>query len=244
MSETLKTAVIILHYGDPGLTRRVHDQLLLSDPGLEDHILVLDNNAPEKYSQAWIRLPQNLFWAGALEWTARQISSLGYTHLWFLNNDILFDVTPPIIVRAVKRMAWIEKQLGKVGIYSPSVLSNPYHPQMVQNRKHQFRKVCYIDGIAPLINLECWFSLQNLGIDENPIGYGVDNYFSLQADALGWNVVVDQQVAIKHEYHSTARTVEGFLDQAFILAGSYLRRRIGPGSRARLENLAGQYTDY
>lgn len=244
MKKKLKVAVVILHYGDPALTQRIHEQLLLSDPEMANRVMVLDNNAPEKYSKPWFRLPRNIYWAGALNWTTEMTLRQGYTHLWFLNNDITFDTTPPIIVRAVKRMIWIEKQVGKIGVYSPSVLNNPYHPQMVHDKRYQFRKVSYIDGIAPMINLECWFSLNNLGIDENPIGYGVDNYFSLQADSLGWNVVVDQQVIIKHEYHSTARTVCGFLDKACIMSENYLRRRIGPEGKNKLKRLSMHYTDY
>jgi hypothetical protein len=53
----LPLAVVILHYGGTSFTRRLHKQLLTSDPEWARHILVLDNAAPETYPSPWVRLP-------------------------------------------------------------------------------------------------------------------------------------------------------------------------------------------
>ena len=45
--------VVILHYGRPEVTRRLHGQLLSSDPDWRERIMVLDNHAPAPYSQAY-----------------------------------------------------------------------------------------------------------------------------------------------------------------------------------------------
>ncbi|MFP4398071.1 MAG: glycosyltransferase family 2 protein [Desulfonatronovibrio sp.] len=244
MNNQYSIFVVILHYGKTEMTQRLHNQLVRSDPDLKEKILVLDNHAPEQYPQAWVRLLRNCYWGGALQWTMKKFQGSGCTHVWFLNNDIMFDCKPPIVGRALQRLAWIEKNAGPVGIYSPSALTNPYHQQMISNRKYQYRIVQYIDGIAPMINLQCWSELEDLGIEENLIGYGVDNYFSLQAREKGWNVVVDHQVTIKHDYHSTARRIKGFMKKAAQKKGVYLEKRLGSDYSRILNKKSLEYTDY
>ncbi len=244
MITTTNIAVVILHYGSIDLTRHVHDQLLSSDPDMVDNIFVLDNNAPNSYPDSWVRLSENYFWGGALDLTTKTMYDKGFKYLWFLNNDIEFLTEIPIIARAIQRFVKIEKVLGSIGIYSPSLTRSIFHPQMVCDKNFQYRKVQYIDGIAPIINLDCWFSLGNLGIDDNPIGYGVDNFFSLKASSRGWNVIVDHQIVIKHHDHSTAKSINGFLESGMTMAGQYLRQRLGPGSRKKLQSLATIYEDY
>lgn len=237
--DTYKLAIVILHYGDPKMTARIHDQLITADPSYAKHIAVLDNNAPQAYEKAQKRLSNNRFWAGALDYCVNDCLARGYTHLWFLNNDILFTSRYPLIHRALIRLQYLEKKGHRVGIYSPSFTTNPYHPQMVQSARQGFKHVAYIDGIAPLISLECLREIGGLDRGENEIGYGVDVWMSLRASRQGWGVVVDQELVARHRYHGTARHVSGFMDRARALEKVYLTARLGDDYPSFLRSIAG-----
>ncbi len=237
-----RLAVIILHYGKPELTARLHRQLLASDPDWPA-LFVLDNNAPQPYPDSWERLPENRYWAGALTYTLDRLESEGFTHVWFLNNDLYFSAKPPILKTAWQRMLRMEKTLGPIGIYSPSTMHNPYHPQMVVNEQYQYRRVAYVDGIAPLISLECIRSIGGTDCADNEYGYGVDVALSLAAHQAGWPVVVDHQVCIKHIYHSTARTIDGFMEKAAQAEDAYMRRVVGDDWRAVIDRAKAEYID-
>jgi hypothetical protein len=53
--------------------------------------------------------------------------------------------------------------------------------------------------------------------------------------------VVDQAIVAKHFYHSTARRVDNFLEQAAFMATDYLRARLGDKFKTLLGNLAKEY---
>jgi GT2 family glycosyltransferase len=232
-----RLAVVLLHYGPAARTAALHRQLAASDPDWRESVLVLDNHADEPYPEAWRRADENLYWAGALDFAIKTLAKTGITHLWFLNNDLTFDSPPPHIARAWGRLAHIEKQLGRVGVYAPSVLHNPYHAQMVRQEGSQWRGVAYVDGIAPILSLACLAELGGLDCRDNPFGYGVDVWLSLRAQRAGWAVVVDDQVAVRHRYHSTAKEIEGFLARAAAAEEAYLTARLGPDWRAVLKDL-------
>lgn len=237
MKKTL--AVVILHFGPVARTAALHRQMKAGDPAWAEGVFVLDNAATEVYPGAWTRTEQNLYWAGALAFAVQACADQGATHLWFLNNDIRFDSPAPHIERAWGRLAAMEKDLGPVGVYSPSALSNPYHPQMVQRPGSQWHRVSYVDGIAPILNLACLREIGGLDCADNLFGYGVDVWLSLRAHRAGWGVVVDDQVVIRHRYHSTAREQEGFLAKAAVAEGLYLAERLGPQWRQTLKDLQG-----
>jgi GT2 family glycosyltransferase len=222
-----RLAIVILHYGDPALTSRVKDQLEQSDPKWAEHIYVLDNHAPEAFSGPWRRLDENLYWAGALDYCLKEFESSGYTHLWFLNNDIWFGSKPPHILKAWKRLEQLDAKIGPIGVYSPATHRSPYHPQMIEKTGVQYSLVPYIDGISPLFNIECLNKIGGLDYDGNIYGYGVDVWNSLALHRAGFPVVVDHQVTIRHIYHSTAKKVEGFLAAAAEAQRKYMTDRIG-----------------
>jgi GT2 family glycosyltransferase len=230
----IKTAVVILHYGDPDTTRRLHDQLRQSDPGLNTSLFVLDNAAPEAYPDAWQRLDHNIFWAGGLDHAARAVRDRGYSHLWFLNNDIAFMSRPPHLSRAIGRLARLEATLGRIGIYSPAFSRSPYHPQMVECPGGQYREVSVMDGVAPLINLGCLEALGGLDFEGNLFGYGVDIVLSSRVHAAGWKLVVDHQVVVRHRHHTAARDVPGFMDAAARAEAGYLTKRLGRDYKERI----------
>ncbi|SKA94644.1 hypothetical protein SAMN02745704_02597 [Paucidesulfovibrio gracilis DSM 16080] len=238
---------VILHYGDPGLTARVHSQLLEGlEPRLQQAVRVLDNAAPETYAEAWTRLPENLFWAGALDWTVDHFirNEPDYTHLWFLNNDVSFSTPGPHLPKAAARLQWIESRIGTVGVYSPSALRNPYHAQMVRNPDAQIRRTPFVDGIAPLWNLATLQELGGIDLRGNRQGYGVDIYTSLRQHQAGYGVVVDHQLALRHTYHSTARSIPGFLDASARAEQAYLGSRLGADYKTLLEELRAQSSDH
>lgn len=236
-----KLVAIILHYGKTAVTRRLHEQILASDPGSD--VRVLDNAAPEPYPGAWLRLPENRYWAGALDFCARQVRSEGASHLWFMNNDIYFLSRPPHLARAWSRLNLLRQRLGGIGLYSPAVDKDPYHPQMVAAPGLQYRSVRLMDGIAPIFDLDCLKDVGGVDMEGNPFGYGVDLVLSLRAAERGWALVVDQQVVLRHVHHSTARTVPGFMEQAARAEAAYLAARLGPGYRERIEALKVEHQD-
>lgn len=238
-----RLAVIILHYGEAALTARLHDQLKKSDPEWPD-LFVLDNCAPDPYPDAWERLDRNRYWAGALDYAARRCMDEGFSHLWFLNNDLLFQSRPPFIATAWQRLRRLDKTLGPVGIYSPSATRNPYHPQMVQAQDRQYRSAAYVDGIAPLFNLDCLDDLGGVDFQGNDYGYGVDVALSLTAHRAGWPVVIDHQVCLRHIYHTTARQVDGFLEKAGKAEDVYMRRVLGRDWREAVAREQREFTDH
>lgn len=218
-----KVATCILHYGEPSLTGRVYEQIKA-----EPDVFVLDNAAPKEFVGAWKRLPENLFWAGAFEWALHEFSQRGYSHLWFFNNDAYFLSKGPHLKKAISRLSRMEELLGCIGIYSPSVTANPYHPQMVQDKASQCRIVSMVDGIAPLIHLTCAEEVGGLDALDNPYGYGVDTWLSSRVKKTKWKMVVDNQVLIRHNYHATANKIEGFLTKAAQAEQVFLENRLGP----------------
>ena len=247
MASAYKIGLCILHYGNPALTRRLHQQLLQGEPGsingVAPNVYVLDNAAPTPYENAWQRLDENIYWPGALNYALLPFKKMGYTHLWFFNNDAYFISKAPYLERTAGRLAQMEKILGRVGVYAPSVPLNPYHPQMVVNPAAQCRVVSYVDGIAPLLNLECVSSIGGLDAGANTYGYGVDIWLGLRAKQAGWGVLVDHQVSVKHIYHSTAKTVDGFLAQAAQAEQVYLTQRLGPDYKNIIKTQQEQWQD-
>ena len=245
-------ATVILHYGDPALAANLADTLRRADPDHASRVQVLDNAAPHPAIGAWRRLPDNLFWGGALAYCLDAARDMGCTHLWFLNNDISFETRPPLVARAALRMARMGAALaarglggaaGRVGVYAPAVERNPYHPQMVRDARIQYRRVALVDGIAPLIDLECAREVGGADCADNPRGYGVDVWLSLRAHRAGWPVVVDHQLVVRHRYHTTARSVDGFMDAAARAEHEYMTRRLGPAWRDEVARLQHQWTD-
>jgi GT2 family glycosyltransferase len=234
---------VILHYGPALRTKLLHGQLLESDSALRDRILVFDNASPEPYENAWLRAEENLYWAGALERVMELLAGKGASHVWFLNNDATFVSKPPLVERACLRLVRAERLVGPVGVYSPAVTANPYHPQMVERPGGQFRQVRYVDGIAPLVSVDFWKRAGGVDFGGNPFGYGVDVWFSSRAEELGFACVVDHQVVIRHKYHSTAREVDGFMARAAEAEAGYLAERFGSDYREHVKLMAGNFRE-
>lgn len=262
MLETMPRIMIcILHYGDPALTRRLHRQLLVADPAWAAHIRVLDNAAPQGYGGAcgegetallevdkelagvWKRLPENVYWTGALKFALERARQDGYSHLWFFNNDVVFTSAPPYLARAAERLRRLEAICGPVGVYAPAVERNPYHAQMVCNPAAQWRRAAYVDGIAPLLSLAAVQAVGGLDAGGNIYGYGVDIWLSLRISRAGWPVLVDHQVALKHHYHSTAKRMEGFLTTAAAVEKVFLTERLGVDYKKQIKALQQDYRD-
>ncbi len=226
-------AVCILHFGRAEVTRKLHAQFLEADPAYARDVFVLDNASPEPYPEAWERLPENIYWGGALAHALDAFAGAGYTHLWFCNNDAVFVSDPPYIGRALPRIQWLEKR-GAVGLYSPSATSNPYHKQMAHIPGGECRQALYIDGIAPVISLACVEAIGGVDLGDNRYGYGVDVWLSWRASRAGWGVWVDHGLVLRHKYHTAAKDADGFLPLAARAEDAYLAERIGPDWRNML----------
>lgn len=240
----MKPVVVILHYADPEVTRALHRQLLAADKNSAQDILVLDNHSPLPYPGAWRRLERNLYWGGALAYCLDLFQAAGRTHLWFLNNDITFLCRPPILERALQRLRALEKRCGPVGIYSPAVTHNVYHPQMAADATLQFRQVSLIDGIAPLLRLDAVTAAGGLDAADNPIGYGADLWLSHRVRRAGFHLMVDHQVQIRHAFHKAAGDDPRFWQAAHAQEDAFFARTFGERARERIASLQVANKDF
>ncbi len=239
----MRALAVVLHYGRSDPARNLTETLLRNDPGARGRVVVFDNASPAPYAGAWQRVPENIFWAGALELCLKTAREQGYTHLWFLNNDIRFVSPPPFLSRAEARLQRLEKLTGKtVGIWSPAVESSPYHPQMLPVPDAEAALTPLVDGIAPLINLPAVEDVGGLDAADNPRGYGVDMWLSLRLYRAGLLTLVDPLIRIRHKHQATARTIPGFMQLAARQEESFMHRRLGSGWREFLEQLKQDVT--
>lgn len=235
-----RIAAVILHYGKPALALRLAETLRQDKAEVAQRVRIFDNAAPLPCPGAWRRAEHNLYWAGALSEVLRLVREEGYTHLWFLNNDVRFTGPAPYLSRVEARLAAVEQRLGPVGIWTPAVGDNPYHPQMCRLPSGGLTHAAVVDGIAPLYALDCLEAIGGVDAGDNPYGYGVDLWISLRASQAGWPVLVDHDLLMEHRYHSTAKTLPGFMTQAAAAEKAYLHRRLhhwGPDWAAQLEAL-------
>ena len=243
-------AVVILHYGKPELARRVQAAFLEADPAEAAHVKVFDNAAPEPFAGAWLRTACNGYWPGALEETLQRVRAEGYSHVWFVNNDIRLVSAGPYLARVRARLAKVAAAGSAVGVWSPAVRHSPYHPQMCVGGATAMgdtactagllpgmRPVRLVDGIAPVYALECVEAVGGLDRGENVYGYGVDMWLAVRAYRAGWPVVVDETVVISHRYHTTAKGLTGFMERAALAEHAYLTERLGPDWRNELERM-------
>ena len=238
-----KLAVIILHYGRPELTAKLHRQLMNSDPTFIDDVMVLDNHAPLAYPQAWLRTPKNLYWPGALQLALAEMERRAYSHLWFLNNDLTFISKPPYLSRAFNRLLLAEKTAGPIGLYSPSVSSSLYHQQMVKKQNIQYSLVKYIDGIAPIINIKAISLAGGVDYDDNIYGYGVDIWLSMRITEAGFKLMLDHEVTVRHAHHASATAIPGFMKKAAMAEHDYMTKRFGANWREMVERLKQDMDD-
>jgi GT2 family glycosyltransferase len=230
---------VVLHYGDPALTRRAVRALTRDG----SRVQVIDNAAPMPYTETNWRLPRNIFWAGGLEAALAGAREQGEAYVWFCNNDIRFAGDLPYIDLVEARIGRLVAQWGRLGLYAPCVRRNPYHAQMVRRPGIAYSRVAYIDGIAPVVSLECVDAVGGLDAGDNMRGYGVDVWLSLRASSMGWPVVVDHGLEVFHDYHTTAARIPGFLDAAAADEQRYMSARMGHTWRNVLAVLQQQRQD-
>jgi len=231
-----RLAAVVLHFGDPRRTAQVVEQLRRG--AAPETVRVLDNAAPQPFPDPWVRLPENLYWGGALAWTVARLRDEGYSHVWFLNDDVTF-LTPTPVPTAWMRLGEIQALVGRVAVYSPAWTAHPYHPQMVVRLGGNFRCVRFCDGAALLVHLGYVVESQ-VAWEDNPAGYGVDVVLSGKASCLGWKVVVDDRLLARHLFHASARKDPGFLHWAAQLEAAYLTRHLGPDFRQVIQRWASE----
>ncbi len=242
----MRIVAVVLHYGQKTLTDRVFASLLEGSLADRAHIRVLDNAAPEVFAGAWKRLEKNVYWAGALDSTLKAVADEGYTHLWFINNDVGFVTAAPLLARVQARLEGALRRGCPIGIWSPAVQQNPYHKHMEPCAAMSgdsskllpgMRQVPLIDGIAPVFSLDCLQDIGGLDYGDNLYGYGVDMWLSIRARRAGWPLVVDDTMVIRHRYHTTAKTTSGFMQKAALAEHAFMTERLGPDWRKTMERL-------
>jgi len=236
MDKKPRLALCILHYGEPALTERLHIQLLHSESARAVDIMVLDNAAPKPYPIAWRRTTQNLYWGGAFALFLEEAARLGYSHVWFCNNDISFVSSGPYLAKMESCLVRQSKR-GRVGAISPAFTSNPYHKQMKQMEGQGCTSVPYLDGIAPMVCIEAVQEVGGLDCADNPYGYGVDIWITLRLAQAGWQVLVEHDMLMHHRFHATAMSINGFMEKAARAEDTFMRIRLGSGWREQLQQM-------
>lgn len=232
----MSICVVILHYGNPALSLELARTLRMADAARSAHIRIFDNAAPSPCPDAFARAEQNLFWGGALCRCLELAEQEGFSHLWFLNNDIRF-LSPPSLTALEARIARLDKAFARpVGLWSPAVAVNPYHPHMCPSGElHALRRVRLLDCVAPLLRLEAVQDAGGLDSHDNPKGYGTDMWLSWRVSEKGWPVLVDQDIVIRHRPHTSAKGIAGFLEEAAVDEADFCARRFGPHWRTLLK---------
>lgn len=241
----MRIATIILHYGDPKLTEKVYRTLCettFCNNIVQPSIFVFDNASHIPYSNSWKRSSSNLYWAGALSYCFLLLKEMGFTHLWFLNNDITFIGNGEYLGKAYACIKRIEKVTGKlIGIWSPSMIYNSYHPQMCCRDNFSYSQVRLVDGVAALYNLTCLESIGGVDAADNLYGYGVDLWISIRANRKGWLLVVDHSMSIRHTQQATAKKIKDFIEIAACSEEAFLKKRLGTEWEKEIENMKQQY---
>lgn len=244
----MRIATIILHYGNPKLTEKVYRALCEKTSQsdiVESSIFVFDNASQVPYPNAWKRSSSNLYWAGALSYCFLLVKEMGFTHLWFLNNDITFIGNGSYLAKAYASIQRIERVTGKlVGIWSPSLMYNSYHPQMCNRKDFSYSQVKLIDGVAALYNLTCLDSIGGIDALDNLYGYGVDLWISIRSDRKGWLLVVDHSMVIRHIQHGSAKNIKGFIETAAFSEEVFFRKRLGIEWKQQIESMKEQYSSF
>ena len=193
-SNSTRTLVVILNHNLPEYTRKVHQQLAPFVNSTHD-LLVLDNGSTGKgiYANADVRLEQNLFWGGALNWAFKYVLDRPeYDSLLFLNNDI--ELNGLGFVQELRRVLFEEDH----AVISPCIsgYAQPY-TQMQNWGARESRLVRWLDYQAPLFHRK--FIEEVRQFDEAIIhGWGQPTASMVVCEKKGWTTAVVDWVSIVH----------------------------------------------
>lgn len=229
-----RTRVIIVHYGDVGLTQRAVASVLSGSerPGL---IVVVDNGPgeyPEPEGGSAVRLivarpGRNAGFAGGVAIGLESLSQDPSGLVWLLNNDAIADRAALRELLATARRAEgptlmsslvLDESTGAVWFERPR-----YLPWRLESRHWRFRgehlpddvdvgrfaswrSVPYLPGCSLLIPDRLLASLG--GLDRSFFVYGEDVDLSIRALRLGYGLVLSRRSIVRHRTSSGTHPAE------------------------------------
>jgi GT2 family glycosyltransferase len=235
-NESPSVWTVVVHYGDPAVTSRVLGLLATATSPMS--IVVVDNggNFQPPTGVRYVRMAQNVGFAGGANAGARLALSEGAEFVWFLNNDA--EPEPDALERLLRR-ARSSRAASIVGSLEidfrdqePGSLESYLLPGLPRSLTGAVRvvggparSVDFLSGFSMLVSRSA-FELVG-SFDETYFHYCEDVDFVLRAHQLGVDIVLDAGAPLKH----TRSSVLG--SGSRIVAYYYFRNRLLLLSRHR-----------
>ena len=212
-----KTLAVILHHNTPKYTKDLYE-MLAPEQKFGYDLIVLDNGSdPDKGSEyTTMRLDENVFFGGAMDVMFQYMCSeegQQYDSLLFLNNDLIVGNNFVLSLRQVFKT-------NQFDIISPFIIQ----PEKIQNHWRQMqswgtrmvREVKWADLQCPMISRrfiehirvttkegsECYLDPLLLR------GWGIEIYFGIIAQQLGWKIGVCDYVPVVHLGSMTMKALD------------------------------------
>jgi hypothetical protein len=185
---------VIVSYNAPHLTARTYEGLLANQG---THLLVLDHSSTEDKifrSPHTVDLGRDVLTFGEcndIVLTDPQFREYDYVAIW--TNDT-FDIASDFMPRL---LANLMASTVPIGLVSPSIVpGGTPHPHM-RRQGSGLRPVPFIETVAPFIRTDLLPVFERF-VPTTPKGWGLDIVFSGISRALGFEVVVCDDVEIGH----------------------------------------------
>ena len=237
----MKTLAVILHWNTTQYTDQLYEMLKPYERDDYD-LVVLDNGSDggkvSKYTG--LSTGQNVYFGGSMNLVMDMVlEDEKYDSLMWMNNDLI--VHGHGFVREQRKL------LGEFDITSPCIIQ----PEQTQNHwtqmlcwgKREPREVKWIDLQCPLISRHFIENLKEEAHGENCIddsliwGWGIDIWFGIVAERLGWKTCVCDFIPA---VHMGSATVKSHLDHPVV--GSYWHNaEVGQAEFFRKTNLIDDY---
>jgi len=189
-----RTLAIILNHNLPEFTDRLFQNLEPFQADIYD-LRVMDNGSRPEYVSKYttIKLPNNIFWGGALnEAFSLILENPNYDSLLFLNNDL--EVTGEIFVEALRN----ELFCNNYAIVTPCIAGDPRPWKQMQNwGSKSTRQVRWIDNQAPLFHRKI---IEKIKKFDKVLNYGWGQEFICFEICVenGWKIGVCDHITMLH----------------------------------------------
>ncbi len=209
-----RSAVIVLHYGNPEITSRCISSIRASD--LVPDIILVDNDPIHRYLRpselGLTYLPQevNLGFAGGVNLGIRKAIKLGKEMVLLLNNDV--EVAPKTVIRLLVTsyllsclVGGIELALDKNGGHMSKVIfaggdlvwkELPVRLRLSPTSHKQPYSTGFVRGSCMALSLKI---VQSIGLmDVGFFAYGEDVDYCIRASQAGWPLMIDPRAQLWH----------------------------------------------
>lgn len=247
----MKIAVIILHFGNPEVTRNCIRSLRKMEKG--KYSLIVVSNTKETYNQKdffekciVINNKKNLGFARGVNVGIRYALKNNFDAVCLLNNDTC--ITKSFLLELSKNFS--KKSVGIVG---PAIhfrkkskllfdvggkidrlFLRTSHIEVEKIVKQNQMSVEYLSGCCMLIKKEVF---KEIGLfDENFFLYYEDADFCLRARNAGFACVVDSSSVIKHELSKSAGSISSFTIYHLLRSGIYFGEKYAKTLSQKIAN--------